>query len=377
MTGPGFTPGAEHLTPSSGGGTTIDFPDAGPHVIQHTTEAPSGGGFFDAMHKVLINKAAEPTHLCDPLTDRLGQYFPAPQTGRAVQNDGAKRTNRVGTPCLQVEWVAHAARPFTRHWKPGPNIAALGAFFDDWGIPHEWPSGPPPVFPGGEQNRSSANYFNKGGHYAHAQVPGNDHGDPGQLSVAEFFRGLYGTGQGETDRFHPGWSGSVVWPAWFAYPGKEHLAWGEGRTSTGNLLVQAALIAKGQGDAFVSGHIDKTWTTEAQTALDDFKASVDMTGAGITQSTWQHLGTMPTNAPDFHGSDPFTVGKSSQASLTMQALLILQGFTSPLHDQATTRWGPGAHTACRQFQLSEDRLKVDPDGVPGLLTWQLAWTDND
>jgi hypothetical protein len=377
MTGPKFTPGAEHLVPSSAGGSSIDFPDAGPHVIQHTTEAPSGGKFFDAMHQVLINKAAEPTHLCDPATDRLGQYFPAPETGRAVKNAGTKRANRVGTPCLQIEWVAWASRPFTRYWKPGPNVAALGAFLDDWDVPHEWPSGPPPRHPGGRQNRSSANYFHKGGHYAHAQVPGNDHGDPGLLSVAELFQGLYGEGQGETDPFHPGWSGSVVWPAWFPFPGKARLGWGADHVSATNLLVQAALIAKGHAAAFGPGVVNRTWTAEAQAALDAFKADAGITAPGLNRATWQLLGTMPTQAPDFHGPAPFAVGKRSRVSLTMQALLILQGFATFLHDRAAPRWSPRARQACQQFQLSYDRLRGDPDGVPGALAWQIAWTDHD
>ncbi len=141
---------------------------------------------FQAMINVLKSKGAEPQLLWDPITDRLGQFFPLNQTGRALKNDGAYRTNRTGEVCIQIEVIAYSNKPFTGYWTPGPNFKALMAAMRSWGIPDVFPMGNPPKYPG-PSVRDRNIWLSKAGHYCHANVPGNDHGDPGAISPAKLF----------------------------------------------------------------------------------------------------------------------------------------------------------------------------------------------
>lgn len=189
-----WIPGAERIKPSTAGGTITST--APPRVVWHTTEAPPGtDNMFATMIRVLTNKGAEPQVLYDPVTDRLGQFMPLNVSGRALKNDGATRTNRTGRVCIQIEVIGYSSKPFTDTWKPGPNFRALMAAIRSWGIPDAWPSGPPPRFvavgTGGynspEDERSRSIWTTKGGHYGHSQIPGNDHGDPGGISITKLF----------------------------------------------------------------------------------------------------------------------------------------------------------------------------------------------
>lgn len=182
-----WIPGAERLHVSSPGGAITS--DAPPRVVWHATEAqPGTASVWTTMQRVLTNKAAEPQVLYDPLTDRLGQFMPLNVSGRALRNDGSTRTNRVGRVCIQVEVIAYSSKPFTAYWKPGPNWRNLMAAIRSWGIPDVQPAGafpkfidsPPHNVP--ESPRSRTTWLTKGGHFSHAQIPGNDHGDPGAVS---------------------------------------------------------------------------------------------------------------------------------------------------------------------------------------------------
>lgn len=188
MAGTLWIPGAERITPSSPGGTPSSTEAAHPpRVVWHTTEAPSGDPkMFQAMINVLKGKSAEPQVLWDPVTDRLGQFFPLDHTGRALKNDGSYRTNRTGKVCIQIEVIGYSKTPFTGYWKPGPNFRALMAAIRSWGVPDVFPMGNPPKYPGGSR-RDRNTWLSKAGHYCHANVPGNDHGDPGAISPARLF----------------------------------------------------------------------------------------------------------------------------------------------------------------------------------------------
>lgn len=183
-----WVPGAERITPSSSGGTPNSTEAARPpRVVWHTTEAPSGDPkMFQAMINVLKSKGAEPQLLWDPLTDRLGQFFPLDHTGRALKNDGSYRTNRTGRVCIQIEVIGYSKTPFTGYWKPGQNFKALMAAIRSWGIPDAFPMGNPPKYPGAS-TRDRSIWLSKAGHYCHANVPGNDHGDPGAISPSVLF----------------------------------------------------------------------------------------------------------------------------------------------------------------------------------------------
>lgn len=187
-----WIPGAERIAPSLPGGVITST--APPRAVWHSTQNPSGDPRqWDNVIGSLRTKNAEPQVLYDPSTDRLGQFIPLNLSGRALRNDGSSRTNRVGRVCIQIEVVAYAEKPFTKYWKPGPNFRALMAALRSWGIADVWPAGPPPVFIASpphnvpENERSRAVWLTKGGHYSHSQIPGNDHGDPGGISVSKLF----------------------------------------------------------------------------------------------------------------------------------------------------------------------------------------------
>lgn len=192
MSGTVWVPGAERLEPLGASGKMLD--DAPARVIWHTTEAPSGATpkgkqYFDAMALVLRAKKAEPHLLWDPVTDRLGQFFPLDRAARAVKNDPATgcQTNRTGAACIQIEVVAQAANPFTSYWTPGPNFKAVMAALRTWDIPEEFPAGA--LSRAGESvSRDHHTWMTRGGHYGHTHVPGNSHWDCGFIDTAELFR---------------------------------------------------------------------------------------------------------------------------------------------------------------------------------------------
>ena len=174
-----WTKEAEDLTAAGSSGV---MEGGAPKVTWHVTVSPSGGSYFDAMHRVLTSKKAEPHYLYDPLTDRLGQYFPLNRSARALANDGARRTNGSGVCNIQIEVVAQAD-DFTRYWKPGPNFRALMRDIRSWGVPDVWPAGNPC----GTHVRSWSTY-SKAGHFGHLDVPGNDHVDPQVKNGSLLFR---------------------------------------------------------------------------------------------------------------------------------------------------------------------------------------------
>lgn len=184
-----WVPGAERLTPSSPGGAITST--APPRIVWHCTEAqPGTSAVWTSMQRVLIGKGAEPHLLYDPVTDRLGQFLALNVSGRALRNDGATRTNRVGRVCIQVEVIAYSSKPFTAYWKPGQNWRALIAAIRSWGIPDSQPAGPFPRFIDSpphnvpENDRDRPTWLSKAGHFSHSQIPGNDHGDPGAVDFA-------------------------------------------------------------------------------------------------------------------------------------------------------------------------------------------------
>jgi hypothetical protein len=118
--------------------------------------------------------------------------MPLNLSGRALKNDGATQTNRVGRVCIQIEVIAYSDKPFTAYWKPGPNFKALVAALKSWGIPVDvWPAGPPPRFVASpphnipENDRDRKTWLTKGGYFSHSQIPANDHGDPGGIDIAK------------------------------------------------------------------------------------------------------------------------------------------------------------------------------------------------
>ncbi|BCK73996.1 hypothetical protein Srufu_079490 (plasmid) [Streptomyces libani subsp. rufus] len=184
--GPAYISGATRLGDQSIGGA-MDHPESGPRFTWHTTESPAGSSYLTSIGAYLIRVGAEPQVIYDPVTDRLGQFGPLNQSGRALRNDGARRTNREGKVNIQVEVLGRAASPWTKGFDPAdkPNFRKLLAAGRAWGIPDTWPAGKPPAYPSGSDARSRSIWQSKAGHYGHSQVPGNDHGDPGAIDTSK------------------------------------------------------------------------------------------------------------------------------------------------------------------------------------------------
>lgn len=181
---------AEDLRSNGQSGTMLRNHNA-PKVTWHVTVSPSGGSWFTAMHRVLTSNKSEPHILYDPVTDRLGQYFPLDRSARALANDGSRPTNRDGTINIQIEVVA-MPDGFTRYWKPGPNYAALMRVIRSWGIPDTWPAGVLASSPSHNVTRSWSRY-RQSGHFGHSNVPGNDHWDPGPINRQAIFSAATGS----------------------------------------------------------------------------------------------------------------------------------------------------------------------------------------
>ncbi|ARZ67063.1 peptidoglycan-binding protein LysM [Streptomyces albireticuli] len=175
-----WIPGAERLGDGDIGGG-MDTPEEPPRIVWHTTEGGAGDAEFDSTADYLIEIGAEPHVLYDPTTDRIGQFGPLDESARALRNDGDDRTNRTGRVCIQVEVLARASEPFTDYWRPGPNFAALLDAARSWGVPDAWPAGDLAADGAGYTSRDSDTWHSEGGHYGHANVPGNDHWDPGAV----------------------------------------------------------------------------------------------------------------------------------------------------------------------------------------------------
>lgn len=128
-------------------------------------------------------KSSAPHILWDPFTGRVTQFVPANSRSKSlVDSAGGTRTNRAGSVVLQIEAVFF---PYCQVGKtvypkltdtPCKGWPELLAWVHSWGVPNTWPMGRPADF---AAHRSEATWEAKGGWYAHAHVPENDHQDPG------------------------------------------------------------------------------------------------------------------------------------------------------------------------------------------------------
>ncbi|MFJ7990321.1 peptidoglycan-binding protein [Streptomyces sp. NPDC096351] len=163
----------------------MDTPGNPPRMTWHTTESPAGKSYFYSVAAYLIRVGAEPQVIYDPVSDLLGQFGPLTQSGRALRNDGSRRTNREGKVNIQVEVLGKAASPWTKGFDPAkkPNYRKLIAAGRAHNIPDDWPAGKPTASPSVSKKRDRNVWQTKGGHYGHCDVPGNDHWDPGAIDI--------------------------------------------------------------------------------------------------------------------------------------------------------------------------------------------------
>lgn len=137
----------------------------------------------DYFGKNAAGKAAAPHILWDPFTGRITQFVPASSRSKSLADAaGGTRTNRAGSVVIQVEALffpycvvgektyARLADTPCRGW------AELLAWVRSWGVPDVWPMGAPKDF---VSRRSDTTWRTTAGWYRHADVPENDHQDPG------------------------------------------------------------------------------------------------------------------------------------------------------------------------------------------------------
>ena len=185
IAGPSYIDGVVRFGDQVIGGAS-DSPTKPPRAVWHTTESPAGAGYFTSVAAYLIRVASEPQVIYDPVSDRIGQFGPLTQSARALQNDGPYRTNRTGKVCIQVEVLGRASQPWTKGFDPSskPNYRKLIAAMRAHGIPDVWPVGKPPATAAAATKRPKTTWENQGGHYAHGQIRGQSHWDPGAIDTA-------------------------------------------------------------------------------------------------------------------------------------------------------------------------------------------------
>ena len=267
----------------------MDTPSVPGRVVWHTTESDTGDDAFTAVAAYLIRVAAEPHLLYDPTTDRLGQFGPLNKSARALHNDGSTRTNRVGEVCIQIEVLGRAAEPFTRTWKPGANYRAMMAAVRSWKIPDTFPAGRLAASGAEANNRPRSVWMSKGGHYGHANIPGNDHWDPGSIDKSALFEAAPVGKPGGTTPAKPVVDLSNVIAAARRDPGLPQ----GGKTHTSDVLVvEKALVVEGLLPSRWADGSFGTKTVEAYAALQRRYGFSGADANGIPgRTTLRRLGT--------------------------------------------------------------------------------------
>ncbi|MDX3183473.1 peptidoglycan-binding protein [Streptomyces sp. ME02-7008A-1] len=137
----------------------------------------------DYFGKNSAGRAAAPHVLWDPFTGRVTQFLPASSRSKSLADRaGGTRTNRAGSVVIQVEalffpYCKVDGKVYARLVDtPCKGWAELNAWIRSWGVPDTWPMGTPKDFVG---RRNETTWRTKAGWYRHADVPENDHQDPG------------------------------------------------------------------------------------------------------------------------------------------------------------------------------------------------------
>ncbi|MFD9004511.1 peptidoglycan-binding protein [Streptomyces sp. NPDC059582] len=316
-------------------GGAMDYPGNPSRSVWHTTESPAGASYLTSVAAYLIRVGAEPQVIYDPVADKIAQFGPLTQSGRALKNDGSRRTNREGRVCIQVEVLGKAASPWTKDFDPAskPNYRKLIAAMRAHGIPDVWPAGKPPATAAAAAKgaRNRATWQGKGGHYAHAQIPGNDHWDPGAIDT------------------------TIV-------PGKPTATDTGGTTGSGTDTYTVK-----QGDTLSSIAKAHGTTVAKLVSLNGLKDPDDL-------SIGQKL-KLPTAKPaapiyePFPGDEFFHGGRHSPIITALGRRLVALGFGQHYKNGPGPNWTNADKANVRAFQLSRADLKGDADGIPGPKTW--------
>lgn len=132
----------------------------------------------DNVDRYLKSVAYCPNLIWDPFDGWIKQYYPANVGGRALG-----QWNQDGVVHIQIE--VYFAQGMIRDGKQYMTIAqtpCIGLdrildWTDTFGIPRVWPIGKPT----GTRQDDVIAWNTRAGHYAHAQVPGENHVDPGPM----------------------------------------------------------------------------------------------------------------------------------------------------------------------------------------------------
>jgi hypothetical protein len=342
VTGTAYISGVTRFGDQTIGGA-MDTPGNPPRAVWHTTESPGGGGYFTSIAAYLIRVGSEPQVIYDPVTDKLGQFGPLTQSGRALKNDGSRRTNREGKVCIQVEVLGRASQPWTKNFDPAtkPNFRKLLAAMRAHGIPDVWPAGKPAGTAAAVAKgpRSRTTWQGKGGHYGHCHVPGNHHWDPGAINT------------------------SIV-------PGKASVApepGGGGGSSSGSTSTYT--VRKGDTlSSIAEGH----GTTVAKLTSLNRLEDPDQLAVGqelrIPGKTSVSAPAAPRYEP-FPGSNFFHGGRHSKIITAMGQRLVAEGC-------GAYRSGPGPNwtntdrESYRRWQKKLGYSGADADGIPGKTSWE-------
>lgn len=345
----------------------MDSPSLPPRVVWHTVESPTGDAYFRSMADYLLREGVWPHLIYDPETDRLGQFAALDTSARALKNDGSTRTNRTGRVCIQIEVLGRAASPFTEQstWRPGPNFAALMAAIRSWNIPDAFPMGPPPAYPGGSR-RDRNIWLNQAGHYCHANIPGNDHGDPGAINPAKLWAAGGSSTPSDPD------SGPPIARYQRIING---LAYGYGAYGDHVTAVGVELCARDFGEHYSDGPGPR-WTDADTLNYAEFQKGLGYTGRdadGVPgeASLRALLGYLPGSGGElepFPGAGFFRPGRRSNVITEMGRRLIAEG-CGRYRSGPGPEWTEADRQSYAAFQRKLGYSGAAADGYPGAASW--------
>lgn len=338
-TGPAYIDGAVRFGSQLIGGA-MDTPGNPPRVTWHTTESPAGQSYFYSVAAYLTRVAAEPQVIYDPVSDLLGQFGPLNKSGRALRNDGARRTNREGKVNIQVEVLARAASPWTKGFDLAkkPNYRKLLTAARAHGVPDVWPAGKPAATATAATSRDRTTWQTKGGHFGHCHVPGNDHWDPGAIDT------------------------SIV-------PGKPSSSAPGGGTSS-----SAGTYTVKKGDTLTAIATRYKTTVAKLVSLNSLKDPDEL-------AIGQKLKVPATNAPavpryePFPGSSFFHGGRHSPIITAMGRRLVAEG-CGRYSEGPGPDWTEADRRSYAAWQRKLGYSGDDADGIPGKKSWDALKVPN-
>ncbi|MFE7528692.1 peptidoglycan-binding protein [Kitasatospora sp. NPDC057542] len=211
----------------------------------------------------------------DPFSGRTAQLFPADSRSKSLLSpaESPTRTNRAGRVVIQIEAVFF---PYCRYQggvyarlvdTPCAGWDRIHAWIASWGVPDAWPMGRPTDF---SSHRDEQVWETRGGWYAHAHVPYNDHTDPGSWPDVTAGSGSPGTPPSQQHPVPPDT------PARYQVS-INGLPYGHGAQGYQVTAVGRALVSHGFGDHYLSGP-GPSWTDADTENYADYQGSLGYSG---------------------------------------------------------------------------------------------------